>query len=104
METEYSQLTIDILTAIRRVPSGKVASYGAVAAAAGHPRGARLVVRVLHTLSKKEGLPWHRIVNVKGEIALSGSGEMEQILLLKREGVRFVSENRVEKSYFYDFK
>ena len=46
-------------------------TYGQVAAAAGSPRGARQVVRVLHSMSEKYGLPWHRIINVQGEISLT---------------------------------
>ncbi|MDH8676738.1 MGMT family protein [Fusibacter bizertensis] len=99
----YTQMTIDIIKAIREVPFGFVCSYGEVAKAAGYPNGARQVVRVLSSLSSKENLAWHRIVNKKGEIALSGDGEFEQILRLEMEGVKFVKEGKVSSACFYHF-
>lgn len=101
---EYAAMTSAIIETIKQVPYGKVASYGLVALVAGYPNGARQVVRVLSTLSDKEGLPWHRVVNKKGEIVLTGDGECEQIALLKREGVTFISEGKVNSKHFYDFK
>ncbi len=100
----YSESTRAIIETVRRIPYGHVASYGAVAHAAGYPNGARQVVRVLSTLSSSEGLPWHRVVNKKGEIALTGEGECEQIALLQSEGVSFVAEGKVAPKYFYDFR
>ncbi|GAB6109334.1 MGMT family protein [Fusibacter bizertensis] len=100
----YTQMTINILGAIREVPYGFVCSYGEVARAAGYPNGARQVVRVLSSLGSKENLPWHRIVNKKGEIALSGDGEFEQIVRLELEGVKFVKEGKVDPNCFYHYK
>lgn len=48
-----------VVEAIKRIPKGKVATYGQIATKAGNPFGARQVVRVLHTLSEKHDLPWH---------------------------------------------
>ena len=59
-----------IRAAIRAVPRGKVSTYGAVARAAGYPRGARQVVQ---TLRHSVGLPWHRILGAGGEIKLHGT-------------------------------
>ncbi len=57
---------------------------------AGNNRAARQVVRILHTYSKKEGLPWHRVVNREGRISLpKGQGYEEQKALLENEGVEF---------------
>jgi methylated-DNA-protein-cysteine methyltransferase related protein len=85
-------LTERILTAIRSIPKGRVASYGQVAAAAGSPRGARQVARLLHSLSEKEKLPWHRVINSAGRISLPipGAG-VRQAALLRKEKVE-VSE------------
>ncbi|HEX5563862.1 MAG TPA: MGMT family protein, partial [Sporosarcina sp.] len=58
-----------VVQIIRDIPAGKVMTYGQVAAAAGNPRGARQVVRVLHSMSAKYDLPWHRIVNAQGGIS-----------------------------------
>lgn len=71
---------------IRKIPRGKVSTYGAVARAAGLPRGARLVARVLH---RGYGLPWQRVLGAGGEIKLRGDNAIEQRLRLEAEGVRF---------------
>lgn len=80
-------LTERILAVLRAIPNGKVASYGQVAALAGSPRGARQVARVLHSLSEKEKLPWHRVVGVSGRISLPAEASAEQARRLRREGV-----------------
>jgi methylated-DNA-protein-cysteine methyltransferase-like protein len=71
---------------IRRVPRGKVITYGGVAEAAGFPRAARLTV---WALQQGEGLPWHRVVGAGGRIALPGAQGEEQRARLKMEGVTF---------------
>jgi methylated-DNA-protein-cysteine methyltransferase related protein len=82
-----------IIEAIKSVPAGRVASYAQIAAMVGIPRGARIVVRVLHTCSDKHDLPWWRIIRADGQIALSEeSGGALQKELLLREGVGFLSE------------
>lgn len=76
------------VTIIKQIPAGKVMTYGQIAALAGSPRGARQVVRILHSMSKKYQLPWHRVINVKGEIAIKdGESAAIQLLLLQEEGV-----------------
>jgi len=72
--------------AIRKIPRGKVATYGQVAAAAGFPRAARQVVRALRAFS---GLPWHRVVGAGGAIRVPGEHALEQRLRLEMEGVTF---------------
>jgi len=84
-----ASLTTRIMEILRRVPRGKVASYGQIAALAGNPRAARQVVRVLHALSEKRGLPWHRVVNVKGQISLPPGGGFElQRAMLRKDAVK----------------
>ncbi len=79
-----------VITIIKRIPRGRVATYGQIAAFAGDPRGARQVVRVLHTSSEKEKLPWHRVVNREGRISLLPlEGYELQKALLEKEGVEF---------------
>ena len=73
--------------AIRRIPKGKVSSYGAVARAAGFPGSARQVVWALHV--KGVRLPWQRVVGAGGKILLTGAHGIDQRLLLEREGVKF---------------
>jgi methylated-DNA-protein-cysteine methyltransferase-like protein len=59
-------------------------TYGQIARLAGSPRAARQVVRALHSMSRKHRLPWHRVVNSKGQIALQDD---EQLFLLESEGI-----------------
>ncbi len=85
-----------IVAAVKALPPGTVASYGEVAAAAGVPRGARLVARVLSSMSRKHGLPWHRVVRADRSIALPRGGGFElQKALLEAEGLRVSEEGRI---------
>jgi methylated-DNA-protein-cysteine methyltransferase related protein len=83
---QFSKMRLRIEAAIRRIPVGKVSTYGAVARAAGLPGAARLVARVLH---RGFGLPWQRVLGAGGEIKLRGDSAIEQRLRLEAEGVRF---------------
>jgi methylated-DNA-protein-cysteine methyltransferase related protein len=83
---QSSKMRLGIEAAIRRIPKGKVSTYGGVARAAGIPRGARLVASVLH---RGFGLPWQRVLGTGGEIKLRGDSAIEQRLRLEAEGVRF---------------
>jgi len=86
---------------IRAVPRGKVASYGAIAAMAGLPNGARTVVRILHAGSGAEPLPWWRIVRADGSIALRrGAGYEEQSARLADEGVRVDQNGRIDMAEY----
>src|SRR5215813_1516067 len=80
------KLRLRIEEKIRSVPRGKVSTYGAIAKAAGLPRGARQVARVLR---RSYGLPWQRILGSGGEIKCPGDYAIEQRLRLEAEGVRF---------------
>ena len=76
------------INVLRRIPRGRVATYGQVATLAGSPRAARQVVRVLHSSSGAARLPWHRVINGKGNIALPhGQGFEVQAAMLRDEGV-----------------
>ena len=79
-------LVTAICDAIRRVPRGRVSTYGAIAKAAGYPGNSRYVSRVLNLVG---GLPWQRIVGSGGRISLRGEAALEQRFLLQSEGVRF---------------
>lgn len=77
-----------VVALIKKIPEGKVATYGQIAGLAGSPRAARQVVRALHSSSDKERLPWFRVVNAKGCISLPrGAGYEEQQARLESEGV-----------------
>jgi len=90
-----------IISLIKRIPRGKVASYGQIAALAGNPRGARAVIWLLHSSSGKEKLPWHRVINSRGTISLQpGQGCEEQRALLESEGVEFGLQGKVDLKRF----
>ena len=81
-----------IYAAVSRIPKGRVATYGQIAALAGLPRQARLVGYALSKLTPESAVPWHRVVNAKGEISLRANAlghDDLQAQLLRRERVRF---------------
>jgi methylated-DNA-protein-cysteine methyltransferase-like protein len=92
-----------ICAVIRRIPKGWVATYGQVAAMAGLPRRARLVGQVLQHLDPATKIPWHRVVNAKGEVSYSlsrnGNDALQQ-RLLEKEGVEFDDKNRFNLERF----
>jgi methylated-DNA-protein-cysteine methyltransferase-like protein len=81
-----------IYAVVRRIPRGRVASYGQVARLAGLPRHARLVGYALHNLPGETRLPWHRVVAADGRIAKRAFPEdgLWQRDLLEKEGVTLV--------------
>jgi len=90
MEKSFSNRAKNL---IKGIPYGKVATYGQIATSAGNPRAARQVVWLLHSSSKKDNLPWHRVINSRGYISLPHFGGYElQKKLLLLEGIEF-SEN-----------
>jgi methylated-DNA-protein-cysteine methyltransferase related protein len=92
-----SPFTVQVIKTLKRVPKGKVVTYGLLAAMAGSPTGARQVVRVLNIYSTKEKLPWYRVINSKGGISLPRGGGFElQAALLKREGVKVSKAGEID--------
>lgn len=88
-----------VVQIIGDIPAGRVMTYGQVAGAAGNPRGARQVVRVLHSMSAKYDLPWHRIINAQGGISTPSDREEKgglQRELLEAEGVEFMANGKVD--------
>jgi methylated-DNA-protein-cysteine methyltransferase-like protein len=93
-----------IRATIRRIPRGKVSTYGAVARAAGFPGAARQVARALHSSA---GLPWQRVLGSGGEIKLRGDSALEQRFRLEAEGVRFRGKKvdmKVHEYRYQDFR
>ena len=92
-----------IYAVIRRIPKGWVATYGQVAAMAGLPRRARLVGQILQHLDPASDVPWHRVVNAKGEVSYTlsrhGSDALQQ-RLLEKEGIEFDDRNRFDLERF----
>lgn len=88
-----------ILAAIRRIPRGRVSTYGEIATVAGLPRRARLVGTVLRQTAVK--VPWHRVVNASGAISFpeGSASHARQRAVLEREGVVF-RRNRIALKEF----
>jgi methylated-DNA-protein-cysteine methyltransferase-like protein len=86
-----------IYAVVRRIPRGRVATYGQVASLAGLPGHARQVGYALHALPAGTTVPWHRVVNASGGISTRSmpGGELVQEQLLAREGVRLNARGRV---------
>lgn len=96
--------TIRVIDIIKNIPRGRVMTYGQIAAMAGNPRAARQVARVLHSMSQKYRLPWHRVVNSKGQIAIRDyEGQNLQKMLLTGEGVGLSEDESIDlkKYQFY---
>lgn len=93
-----------ILAVVRRVPPGRVVSYGQVARLAGLPGAARQVGYAMAALGPDSGVPWQRVVRADGTIApRSGRGTWEeerQARLLREEGVAFDEGGRIDLSVF----
>ncbi len=107
METRRGQepdavlLSQRIKDIIKKIPRGKLATYGQIAAMAGNPLAARQVVRILHSSSRKDKLPWHRVINSKGRISLQqGFGYEEQKELLLKERVEFDDDDTIDFERF----
>lgn len=87
---------------VAKIPKGKVASYGAVAEAAGFPGNAR---RVAWALKNTDGrLPWHRVLGAGGRILLPKQAGAEQRLRLEAEGVAFVRGKVDMKKHEFRFR
>jgi len=83
---------------VRRVPAGRVTTYGRVAALAGVPGQARLVGYAMAALPPETAVPWHRVVNARGMVSARAGGAgaaTAQRVRLEREGVRFDARGAV---------
>lgn len=102
-DARYAPFTVRAIEVMRAIPRGKVATYAQVAAVAGSALAARQVVRVLHSLSRVERLPWQRVINSRGSISLlRGAGFEEQKALLEAEGVAVKEDGRIDmKKYLW---
>lgn len=93
-----------IYRVVRRIPRGRVATYGQVAELAGLAGNARQVGYALHALDEGtwEGkvVPWHRVINAQGRISLDSYAGEIQTQLLKREGVELDPRGRVDLKRF----
>jgi methylated-DNA-protein-cysteine methyltransferase related protein len=88
-----------IYQVVRRIPYGKVATYGQVAELANLPGQARLVGYALYQVDPQDDIPWHRVINAQGKISESPfreGGDFLQRSRLEQEGVEFSAEGKVD--------
>ena len=90
-----------MLSLVRKIPRGKVATYGQIAYAAGYPGAARQVAWALHGSS---GLPWHRVLGAEGRILLGGEAGFEQRMRLRSEGVAFAGQRVLLQQHQHVFR
>lgn len=96
--TTFSERAIK---AIKSVPAGKVATYGQIALLAGSPRAARQIGWLLNSSSEKHSLPWHRIINSKGQLSSNDPEfHFEQRSRLEAEGIVFSLNNTIDLKVF----
>ncbi len=83
---------------VAQIPYGKVASYGQIATMLGNPRAARTVGWALSSTPKEMDIPWHRVINSKGQISLGdtcASGEIQKNLL-ESEGIEINARGQID--------
>jgi len=87
-----TDLPARILAAVRRIPRGRVCTYGDVADVAGLPRRARLVGTVLRQTPASRDLPWFRVINAAGRISFPTGSDayLRQRRKLEAEGIVFI--------------
>ncbi|MEM8808834.1 MAG: MGMT family protein [Cyanobacteria bacterium P01_G01_bin.38] len=87
-----------IYDVVRKIPHGKVATYGQVAELAGLFGKPRVVGYALYRVAPDDGVPWHRVINAKGEVSQSafrdGNDDLQRVLL-EEEGIVF-EKNKVD--------
>lgn len=95
MSNDFSQ---KVYEAVKRIPKGKVSSYGFIALLAGRPRAARVVGFALHRNPEPLVTPCHRVVFKDGSLCsgFAFGGQDVQRRLLEEEGVVFLSDGRVD--------
>ena|SRR2546425_7783842 len=91
-----------IYAVVRRIPRGRIATYGQIAQLAGLGGHARQVGYALHALDAGDRLPWHRVLNAQGRASprAEPGGDRVQRALLEREGVRFDAAGRADLARF----
>ncbi|RZA05795.1 MAG: DNA methyltransferase [Proteobacteria bacterium] len=102
MENQATAFILAVVRAVKRIPKGKVATYGQIAKLAGNDHGARGVGWILHAKARAETLPWQRVINRLGQISFhEGTREYaKQRRLLENEGVRFDRTGTVDLEIF----
>ncbi|WP_072621774.1 MGMT family protein [Spirulina major] len=87
----------------RQIPYGHVATYGQIAELADYPRQARLVGYALYRITPEQNIPWHRVINAKGEVShsvLRHGTDYLQRHLLEQEGIEFTPAGKISLSRY----
>lgn len=87
---------------VKRIPRGRVATYGQIATLAGLDGHARQVGYALHSLPDRSDIPWHRVINAKGEVSPRSASDSHELqrMLLEEEGVVFSMDGKVSLAKF----
>jgi methylated-DNA-protein-cysteine methyltransferase-like protein len=91
-----------IYKTVKRIPRGRVATYGQIATLSGLDGHARQVGYALHSLPDRSDVPWHRVINAKGEISPRSASDSHELqrMLLEEEGVSFSADGKVSLAQF----
>lgn len=100
-ESTKSELYAAIYSTVERIPKGRVATYGQIAALAGFPRNARAVGYALSAWddeATRKKLPWQRVINAQGRVSLRASPGFEglQEEMLRQEGVEVGFDGKID--------
>ncbi|GKX36462.1 MGMT family protein [Pectobacterium versatile] len=96
MSEENDNFRQRVFQIVAAIPYGKIATYGDIAQLADSPRASRQVGGVLKRLPKDSKLPWHRVINRKGEISLVGGDYVRQKSALQAEGIIFNRQGKID--------
>ena len=94
---KMTAFTKKVMSLIKKIPRGQVATYGQIASLAGKPHGARGVGWILNSCTKTHGLPWQRVINSKGKISFPKSTReyRDQRALLLKEKIQFSEDGSI---------
>lgn len=99
---ENTPFTKAVIKMVKKIPRGKIATYGQIAKISGNSGGSRGVAWILHACSKKHKLPWQRVINSQGKISFHKFTKeyKTQKKLLEKEGVQFSDAGTVNFKKF----
>ena len=97
-----SEIYQNIYSVVKQIPRSRVATYGQTASLAGIPGHARQVGYAMHALPDNSDVPWHRVINAKGEISIRANPLYADIQchLLEAEGISFNNHNRITLEHY----
>jgi methylated-DNA-protein-cysteine methyltransferase related protein len=98
MKIKMSPFTLKVIANIKKIPRGKVATYGQIARLSGQPHSSRAVGWVLNSCTTGHKLPWQRVINSKGSISFHPHSQeyADQKRLLQKEGIKFTGPHTLD--------